>query len=67
MSACIFYTLDEIASKVEDVISIKIRKEQFHVFRENNFMATPTSFSPTGFRTNATINEILSTIFETSQ
>ena len=59
-----YFTLDEIASrmkssppKLENVIS---------KLQENNFVASVTAFSPTGFRTNATINEIIK-IFESIQ
>ncbi len=59
-----YFTLDEIASrikssppKLENVIS---------KLQENNFVASVTAFSPTGFRTNATINEIIE-IFESIQ
>ena len=59
-----YFTLDEIASrmkssppKLENVIS---------KLQENNFIASVTAFSPTGFRTNATINEIIK-IFESIQ
>jgi len=52
-----YFTLDEIASKMkssppklEDVISS---------LQENNFLASVTAFNPTGFRTNANINEII--------
>ena len=59
-----FYTLDEIASKMNSS-PLKLEKA-ISCLRENNFMASPTSFSPTGFRTDATINEIIK-VFETSQ
>ena len=52
-----YFTLDEIAAKMkssppklEDVISS---------LQENNFLASVTAFNPTGFRTNANINEII--------
>ena len=59
-----YFTLDEIASKtkssppkLENIISN---------LRKNNFVASVTAFSPTGFRTDAKINEIID-IFKTSQ
>ncbi len=59
-----YFTLDEIASKMkasppklENVISS---------LQKNNFIASITSFSPTGFRTDAKINEIIK-IFQTIQ
>ena len=59
-----YFTLDEIASrmkssppKLENVISN---------LQNNHFEASITSFSPTGFRTNAKINEIIK-IFQTNQ
>ena len=59
-----YFTLDEIASrmkssppKLENVI-LNLQK--------NNFTASVTSFNPTGFRTNAKINEIIE-IFQISQ
>jgi tRNA (guanine26-N2/guanine27-N2)-dimethyltransferase len=59
-----YFTLDEIASKtkssppkLENIISN---------LRKNNFVASVTAFSPTGFRTDAKINEIIE-IFKTSQ
>ena len=52
----LYYTLDEISSKLkssppklEDIISR---------LNENGFEATKTSFSPTGFKTNANIEQI---------
>ena len=59
-----YFTLDEIASrmkssppKLENVI-LNLQK--------NNFTASVTSFNPTGFRTNAKINEVIE-IFQISQ
>ena len=59
-----YFTLDEIASKtkssppkLENIISN---------LRKNNFVASVTAFSPTGFRTDAKINEIIE-IFKASQ
>lgn len=52
-----YFTLDEISSrlktsppKLQDIIDNLKKKE---------FVASPTSFSPTGFRTNATITQIM--------
>ena len=59
-----FYTLDEIASRMNSS-PLKLEKA-ISCLRENNFIASPTSFSPTGFRTNATINEIIK-VFQISQ
>ena len=59
-----FYTLDEIASKMNSS-PLKLEKA-ISCLRNNNFVASQTSFSPTGFRTNATINEIIS-VFQISQ
>jgi tRNA (guanine26-N2/guanine27-N2)-dimethyltransferase len=59
-----YFTLDEIASrmkssppKLENVI-LNLQK--------NNFIASVTSFNPTGFRTNAKINEVIE-IFQINQ
>ena len=59
-----YFTLDEIASrmkssppKLENVI-LNLQK--------NNFTASVTSFNPTGFRTNAKINEVIK-IFQINQ
>lgn len=59
-----YFTVDEIASlmkssppKLEKVISR---------LKENGFLSSITAFNPTGFRTNANINEIIK-IFETIQ
>ena len=59
-----YFTLDEIASimkssppKLENVVSS---------LQGNNFLASVTSFNPTGFRTNANIDEIIK-IFKTIQ
>ena len=59
-----YFTLDEIASrmkssppKLENVI-LNLQK--------NNFTASVTSFNPTGFRTNAKINEVIE-IFQINQ
>ena len=52
-----FYTLDEIASRMGSS-PLKLEKA-ISCLRENNFIASPTSFNPTGFRTNATVKEII--------
>ncbi|MFB5623688.1 MAG: tRNA (guanine-N1)-methyltransferase [Nitrosopumilus sp.] len=59
-----YFTIDEIASlmkssppKLEKVVSS---------LKENGFVSSITAFNPTGFRTNADINEIIK-IFETIQ
>ena len=59
-----YFTLDEIASKMkssppklEDVISN---------LQKNKFLSSVTAFNPTGFRTNANINEIIK-IFQSIQ
>ena len=59
-----YFTVDEIASlmkssppKLEKVVSS---------LKENGFVSSITAFNPTGFRTNANINEIIR-IFETIQ
>ena len=56
-----YFTLDEIASmmkrsppKLDDAID-RLKK--------TGFEASPTSFCPTGFKTTATVNEIIKTIF----
>ena len=56
----VYFTLDEIASimktsppKLDDAIN---------KLKNNGFMASPTSFAPTGFRTNANIKEVI-TVF----
>lgn len=59
-----FYTLDEIASRMNSS-PLKLEKA-ISCLRDNNFIASVTSFSPTGFRTNATINEIIR-VFQISQ
>lgn len=53
-----FFTLDEIASKKKSSppkLEVFIKK-----LHSGGFVASPTSFSPTGFKTNANINEIIS-------
>ena len=59
-----YFTLDEIAAKMKS--SPPKLETAISNLQKNNFLASPTSFSPTGFRTNAKINEIIK-IFQTSQ
>jgi tRNA (guanine26-N2/guanine27-N2)-dimethyltransferase len=53
----IYFTLDEIASKMK--ASPPKLEDAINNLQNNGFIASPTSFSPTGFRTNANINEII--------
>jgi len=59
-----YYTVDEIAS-IMKASPPKLEKVIVSL-RENNFLSSVTVFNPTGFRTNANINEIIK-IFETIQ
>ncbi|MCJ8306855.1 MAG: tRNA (guanine-N1)-methyltransferase [Nitrosopumilus sp.] len=59
-----YYTIDEIASKMKSSPP-KLEKAILHL-QKNNFVASVTAFSPTGFRTDAKINEIIK-IFQTIQ
>jgi len=59
-----YFTLDEVASKMK-ASPPKLENAILNL-QKNNFTASPTSFSPTGFRTDAKINEIIK-IFQTSQ
>jgi tRNA (guanine26-N2/guanine27-N2)-dimethyltransferase len=59
-----YYTIDEIASKMKSSPP-KLEKAILHL-QKNNFMASVTTFSPTGFRTDAKINEIIK-VFQTIQ
>jgi tRNA (guanine26-N2/guanine27-N2)-dimethyltransferase len=59
-----YYTVDEIASMMK-ASPPKLEKAIVSL-RENNFLSSVTVFNPTGFRTNANINEIIK-IFETIQ
>ncbi|KAF6246394.1 tRNA (guanine-N1)-methyltransferase [Nitrosopumilus sp. b3] len=59
-----YFTLDEIASKMKS--SPPKLENAILNLQKNNFQASITSFSPTGFRTNAKINEIIK-IFQTIQ
>ncbi|MDH3313132.1 MAG: tRNA (guanine-N1)-methyltransferase [Nitrosopumilus sp.] len=59
-----YFTLDEIASKMK---SSPPKLENIILnLQKNNFLASVTAFNPTGFRTNANINEIIK-IFQTIQ
>ena len=51
-----YFTLDEIASKIKKS-PLKLEKT-IEKLEESNFKASPTSLEPTGFRTNARIDEI---------
>jgi len=53
----IYFTLDEIASKMK--ASPPKLEDAINNLQNNGYLASSTSFSPTGFRTNATINEII--------
>jgi len=59
-----YFTLDEIASKMKS--SPPKLENAITNLQKNNFVASVTSFSPTGFRTDAKINEIIE-IFQTIQ
>ncbi len=52
-----YFTLDEIASKMK-VSPLKLDKA-ISKLESNGFVASPTSLNPTGFRTDARIDEIL--------
>lgn len=55
-----YFTLDEIASKMKS--SPPKLENMISNLQKNNFKSSVTSFSPTGFRTNAKINEIVEII-----
>ena len=55
----IYFTLDEIASKMKSSPPKLI--DAIKNLQDNGFMASATAFNPTGFRTNANIEEIIST------
>jgi tRNA (guanine26-N2/guanine27-N2)-dimethyltransferase len=55
MPAC-YYTLDEIAEILK--ISPLPLQELISRLQKNGFSASPTSFNPTGFRTNCTIDKV---------
>jgi len=59
-----YFTLDEIASKMKS--SPPKLENAVSNLQKNNFLASVTSFSPTGFRTDAKINEIMK-VFQTIQ
>ena len=52
-----YFTLDEIASKMK-VSPLRLDKA-ISKLQSNGFIASPTSLNPTGFRTDARIDEIL--------
>ena len=54
----IYFTLDEIASKMKS--SPPKLVDAIKKLQENGFQASSTVFNPTGFRTNANIQEIIS-------
>ena len=54
-----YFTLDEIASRMKS--SPPKLEKAISFLQKNGFASSPTSFSPTGFRTNANINEIIET------
>jgi tRNA (guanine26-N2/guanine27-N2)-dimethyltransferase len=53
----IYFTLDEIASKMKS--SPPKLEDAIENLQKNGYLASCTSFCPTGFRTNANINEII--------
>ena len=59
-----YYTIDEIASLMKS--SPPKLEKAISKLQENNFLASSTVFSPTGFKTNANVNEIIK-IFKTIQ
>ncbi|HET6517777.1 MAG TPA: tRNA (guanine-N1)-methyltransferase, partial [Nitrosopumilaceae archaeon] len=52
-----YFTLDEIASKMK-VSPLKL-DNAISKLESSGFGASPTSLNPTGFRTNARIDEVL--------
>ena len=54
-----YFTLDEIASKMK-VSPLKLDKA-ISKLQENGFTTSSTSLNPTGFRTNARIDQIIDT------
>ena len=52
-----FFTLDEIAKKMKS--SPPKLEKIISKLKENGFLSSATSFNPTGFRTNANIQEIM--------
>ena len=61
---CTYFTLDEIAARMR-ASPPKLEKAITRL-QEEGFLASVTTFSPTGFRTSANINEIIK-IFQTIQ
>ena len=61
----IYFTLDEIASKMKS--SPPKLEDAIKNLQKNGYLASPTSFCPTGFRTNANINEIISVLRSASK
>jgi len=61
----IYFTLDEIASKMK--ASPPKLEDAIKNLQKNGYLASSTSFCPTGFRTNANINEIISVLRLTSK
>ena len=53
----VYFTLDEIAKKIK-TSPPKLEKVILNL-KENGFTSSVTAFNPTGFRTNANINEII--------
>jgi len=53
----IYFTLDEIAAKMKS--SPPKLEDAIKNLQKNGYIASPTSFCPTGFRTNANIKEII--------
>ncbi|MBA0908010.1 MAG: tRNA (guanine-N1)-methyltransferase [Nitrosarchaeum sp.] len=52
-----YYTLDEIASKMK--ASPPKLEDAIKKLQDSGYLSSPTSFCPTGFKTNANINEII--------
>ena len=52
-----YFTLDEVAKKMKS--SPPKLEDVIENLRKKNFVASVTSFNPTGFRTDANINEII--------
>ncbi len=53
-----YFTLDEIASRMK--LSPPKLEDAIKNLQKNGYLASPTSFCPTGFKTNANINQIIS-------
>jgi len=60
-----YFTLDEIASKMK--LSPPKLEDAIKNLQKNGYVASPTSFCPTGFRTNANINQIIDTFGSASK